>query len=272
MVSFYKHHIPDWMDGTEDLDAETYRTYHVIVQLIYLNEGPIANNEHGIAGRCRQHVLKFRRCFQTLMELGKLTLTNDHRIANLRATSELLDLDSHRTKAALGGSRSKGVPKSSRGSQTKTLENNETETVPLFDSQHIRDKTRQEKRREDSLPAGRACAGSKPNGNAASQPDDWPNDYADQFWAAYPRKIEKVTAMKKLAALRKARTVTFAELMAGTRRYAKAMTGTEARYIKHPAAWLNAGRWADESASLPRSTSTDTLDEVCPPEIYRGVR
>jgi hypothetical protein len=35
MVTFFKHDIPDWMNGTEDLDAEEYRTYHVICQLIY---------------------------------------------------------------------------------------------------------------------------------------------------------------------------------------------------------------------------------------------
>ena len=51
MVAWYKHDIPDWMDGTEGLDDGPYRVHHVVCQLIYLNEGPIALNEKGIAGR-----------------------------------------------------------------------------------------------------------------------------------------------------------------------------------------------------------------------------
>ena len=44
MVAFYKHDIAAWMDGTESLSDRAYRAYHVIVQMIYLNEGPIALN------------------------------------------------------------------------------------------------------------------------------------------------------------------------------------------------------------------------------------
>ncbi len=74
--------------------------------------------------------------------------------------------------------------------------------------------------------------------------DDWPSDYGDQFWKAYPRKTEKLSAMRKLATVRKSGTVTFAELMAGVNRYAA--TKTEPQYTKHPTTWLNAGCWADE--------------------------
>lgn len=74
--------------------------------------------------------------------------------------------------------------------------------------------------------------------------DDWPKDYGDLFWQAYPRKTEKLSAMKKLSALRKSGIVTFADLMAGVKRYAA--TGTEPQYTKHPTTWLNAGCWADE--------------------------
>ena len=33
--------------------------------------------------------------------------------------------------------------------------------------------------------------------------DDWPADFGDAFWRVYPRKAEKLAAMKKLANLRK---------------------------------------------------------------------
>jgi uncharacterized protein YdaU (DUF1376 family) len=145
MVTFYKHHIPDWMDGTEYMDAETYRTYHVICQLIYLNEGPITNNEHGIAGRCNQSVRLFRACLERLVVDGKLTLENG-RLGNLRAIFELENLRVNREHARRGGENSRGVPKSSN----KALKNNEQATAPLFEQNSLKEKRRLEKRREDS--------------------------------------------------------------------------------------------------------------------------
>lgn len=76
--------------------------------------------------------------------------------------------------------------------------------------------------------------------------DDWPADFGDQFWQAYPRKTEKLAAMKKLANLRKSGIVTFADLIAGAKRYAAATSNTEPKYVKQPTTWLNAGCWADE--------------------------
>jgi len=75
--------------------------------------------------------------------------------------------------------------------------------------------------------------------------DDWPADHGDQFWQAYPRKTEKLAAMKKLASIRKSGVVTFADLMAGVKRYAASKP--DPQYTKHPTTWLNAGCWADET-------------------------
>ena len=83
MVAWYKHDIPDWMDGTEGLDDGPYRVHHVVCQLIYLNEGPIALNEKGIAGRCNQSTRAFRAHLQVLLDQNKLTLI-DGRLANSR--------------------------------------------------------------------------------------------------------------------------------------------------------------------------------------------
>src|SRR6266516_7358991 len=102
MVAFYKHDIPAWMDGTEGLTDGAYRAYHVIVQLIYLNEGPITLNEHGIAGRCRQSLRGFRRNLKELLTNGKLTLVNG-RLRNSRADQELEKIDESRMHAVNGG-------------------------------------------------------------------------------------------------------------------------------------------------------------------------
>ena len=85
----------------------------------------------------------------------------------------------------------------------------------------------------------------KESSRAVAPSDDWPKDFGDQFWQAYPRKTEKLAAMKKLASVRKSGVVTFADLMAGVQRYAASKP--DPQYTKHPTTWLNAGCWADET-------------------------
>jgi len=103
MVTFYKHNIADWMDGTEALSDGEYRAYHVICQLIYLHEGPITLNERGIAGRCRQRLEDFRRYLKQLQDAGKITV-DDGKICNGRCHSELIPI--------LRVADSLGIPKS----------------------------------------------------------------------------------------------------------------------------------------------------------------
>jgi hypothetical protein len=81
--------------------------------------------------------------------------------------------------------------------------------------------------------------------DASAVPDDYPENYGDLFWQAYPRKEEKISAMKKLANLRKSGIVTFADLMAGLERYCS--VDREPQFIKGPTVWLNKGCWADET-------------------------
>lgn len=107
MVEWFMHDIPAWMDGTETLPDGPYRVYHVVCQLIYLNDGPITNNEHGIAGRCNQHILAYRANLAKLIAAGKLTLT-DGRLSNERASHELERVHARRMSSAKGGRATSG--------------------------------------------------------------------------------------------------------------------------------------------------------------------
>jgi hypothetical protein len=75
---------------------------------------------------------------------------------------------------------------------------------------------------------------------------DWPKDYRDLFWQAFPKRVDKQAAFKKLEQLRKLGKLPWATLIAGVGRYAESVRGTDPQYIKSPAAWLNAGKWDDE--------------------------
>lgn len=83
---------------------------------------------------------------------------------------------------------------------------------------------------------------------AAVEPDGF-----DSWWEGYPRKTGKAAAQRAYAKARKSATAD--ELMAGLVNACAVWTAdrTEARFIPHPATWLNQGRWEDEQPCLPGS-------------------
>jgi hypothetical protein len=82
----------------------------------------------------------------------------------------------------------------------------------------------------------------------------------DEWWKAYPRKVEKKGARAKYTSIVKRGEATPAKLLAGANAYAAA--GRETRFTKHPTTWLNNGCWADEStATSPAPQSNGAMDE-----------
>ncbi len=79
----------------------------------------------------------------------------------------------------------------------------------------------------------------------------------DEFWKEYPRKSDKRAALKAFrSALNRA---TFEDILAGCIRYATDPNLPEARFIKHPATWLNADAW--ENPPLPKLKRRSSAEE-----------
>jgi hypothetical protein len=74
---------------------------------------------------------------------------------------------------------------------------------------------------------------------------DWPADYAEQFWQAFPNKIGRKDALRKLENVGKSGKVSFLHLMAALYRYAGK---TDDRPFCNPATWINQERWFDQPA------------------------
>ena len=67
------------------------------------------------------------------------------------------------------------------------------------------------------------------------------------FWLAYPKRTAKGNAR---AAWQKAvKKIDAGIIIKAATRYATSVTGSEPKYIAHPATWLNAERWDDEPES-----------------------
>lgn len=239
MVSFYKHDIPSWMDGTEGLSDGAYRVYHVVCQLIYLNEGPIAFNEHGIAGRCRQSIRSFRANLRELVDGGKLGLL-DGRLRNFRAEKELEKICENRLNAAKGGQKSGAV----RSSSSKLLKNNDASEAPLPEDRSLKEKRRLEKTREESL----LCA----QAHGAGVEEEF-----EEFWRSYPKRLGG-SARKPAKALFESavkRGVDPKKIIGAIRAsvgFNPDKIGTE--YIPHAEKWLRDRRYEDWATGPPSVT------------------
>jgi len=66
----------------------------------------------------------------------------------------------------------------------------------------------------------------------------------EEFWAAFPKRINKQAAIKRFEVALK--QVSFEHLINAAKRYASATQSTEKQYIKAPDVWLNKGCYDDE--------------------------
>jgi hypothetical protein len=89
---------------------------------------------------------------------------------------------------------------------------------------------------------GKGWEGKKTSSSPAA-----PSKEFATFWDAYPKKISKQAALK--AWNKAAKTADPADIIAGARRYAALVKGSEPQFIKGPDGWLNAGRWEDEAVT-----------------------
>jgi hypothetical protein len=84
----------------------------------------------------------------------------------------------------------------------------------------------------------------------------------EEFWRAYPRKVEKIKAQKLYIGIIKTGRASADDLLAGATRYAAERANEDPRFTKHPSTWLNSGCWADEPKSTSRFAKPSRADSA----------
>lgn len=87
----------------------------------------------------------------------------------------------------------------------------------------------------------------------------------DLFWQVYPRKKAKAHALKAWKSAIK--QIHPGQIIFAAEQYAERTKGSEARYIKHPATWLNGACWHDE----PDPDPTDATERSRRSAILEGL-
>ncbi|MFP5367480.1 MAG: hypothetical protein ACLGIS_11630 [Actinomycetes bacterium] len=116
-----------------------------------------------------------------------------------------------------------------------------TEAEASADVQANSDRTSEEVRVTPTHPIPSRPITTTPTADAAAEFDQW--------YAAYPRKIDKGHARTAFKTARK--KTSFEVLMAAVQQFALHSKGTEPKFLAYPATWLNGERWEDEA---PRQT------------------
>ena len=95
----------------------------------------------------------------------------------------------------------------------------------------------------------------------------YPEDFLS-FWAAYPRRKNKGTALKVF--LRAKQRADLVDILAGVERakHSADWRKEDGRYIPYPATWLNANGWEDEF-DLPESAQPASVNERLAEEMGR---
>lgn len=86
------------------------------------------------------------------------------------------------------------------------------------------------------------------------------SEFFADFWATYPRKVDKARAEKAYA--KAATKVDPTEINAAAVKFAASSGGKDLQYVPHPTTWLNGERWNDED-------DTPTLEADRPRELFQ---
>jgi hypothetical protein len=82
------------------------------------------------------------------------------------------------------------------------------------------------------------------NNQGITPSPSWPPAYKEEFWVAWPKKVEKEGALRKLEQIKRRGDVSFEEIMDGVRRLVA--SNPDLQFTKNPSAWLNNGCWTDQ--------------------------
>lgn len=259
----------DWLAGTRGMTATETGVYITLIAMMYERGEPIQRDHARLARLCGTTPASMKDTLTVLIDEGKLVV-RDGGLWNDRVEVETKIRSEKITQAG----------KSAKTRWEKGKKNQcENDADALRSHCDGNANQNQNQNQKDKIDIGIADSGNPPA--REPQTDDCPTlplaivkpgrevaltstkrppltpglETFPQWYAQFPRKVSRGNAEKAYAKIIKSGEATPAELLAGAMRYAAAVAGTEPRYIKHPASWLNAKGWLDEPE--PQSWRSD---------------
>lgn len=249
-LPYYKAYPRDFIEGTVGMPFELKGAYRLLLDLIYMHGGDLPDEPRYISGLLGMSVRKWKDVRDRLIEAGKIT-SKGTSISNERADKELeisrLSRDKQRENR-IGSRKNNGLQKPNQ---------NHTDTDTDISVTDVTDIT----------PKPPSTQVARSNAKTAKRDID---EAFEAWWRIYPRRVAKTAARKAYTRIITKGEASHEDLAAGAARFADAVAGSEARFIAHPATWLNAGRWLDEpDPAAGGGTRNDQHSRVG--EVLRGI-
>ena len=216
-LPYYKAYPRDFFEGTVGMDFETKAAYRLVLDLIYMHGGRLADDARFISGHLGCSVKKWWALRSAILATGKITLEIGH-LANIRADKIIDEAKLCQSKQRDNGSQ----PKQNKGLHQAMAEPKRSHTDTDTDI---------------SKSEGKPSLALLPKANRFSE-----------FWDAYPhrggaKKGRKPSEAKYAAALKAG--VPEQDIIDGARR-ASQDRQVRAGFARDPTTWLNQAGWNDE--------------------------
>lgn len=263
----------EFLIGVVGLSAEEIGVYWVVCSLVYSSGGPVPADDPRILRCGGIGPRRWPAIRQRLIAAGKLALDNAGHLTNRRCLKALDDARRRVDQAAVNG-RSGGRPPTQRDANSAGTSVEVPVERPLDD--HLNPSstmfpesfTRHVSQENNELPKQGGFSGEKltttttTNHQITLDHDASPKlDGEFECWyAKYPRHVGRGQALK---AYKTARQKASAEALSlAAEHFAATVFGTDEKFIPHPATWLNAERWLDQTpaghpAPKPRPQAAD---------------
>lgn len=218
---YMQFYIADYLGDTQHLSTEQHGAYLLLLMAMWRAGGSLPSDPKMLARIVRMTPAKWGRASEVVLDLFEVSETA---ISHGRLT---LELEKANKKSIVRSACGK------QGAEAKALKKQkqaEAKASRLHKhSSDIRHQTSEPSLREGISDCDRG--------------DGWPSDFREQFWSAYPRKLEKKAALAALERVRKSALVPWEKLIAAVRAYAAT---ADPEFTKHPTTWISKGCWDDE--------------------------
>lgn len=217
--------------------------YTALARFADFDTGESRVSRQKLADKARVSVKTIDRGITELVELGHLEVERIQKIDGSWAASIYRLMDTAAAVLARGGSDSQSPPPG------------DSQSPPPSDSQSPGVAPHSPQGGDPgATPKQETSNKRQKNENPSPEGEGHHPDPFDEFWAVYPRRVEKIAAQKAWTTALKRQGVTAALVIAAAGRYAQSMVGKDREYVKHPASWLRAGAYEDFPETPAKTT------------------
>lgn len=233
----------DYLRDTRHLSPLRHGVYLLALMHCWDSKGPMPLDEQEAAGICNCRSSDEIEALRYITDRYFIRMDDGH--YNKRMTEVVADAERWGQKSRTGGLHSAETrrAKARRGAARKAIE-------PPFNHPATTLSTVVEGSLVSPSPSPSPSLSSTPPTPRKRGECVEPEGFA-QFWAAYPRRTAKASALKAFSKLAPDGAL-LARMLAAIREQARSDQWRRdgGAYIPHPATWLNGRRWEDEAATV----------------------